>query len=101
MCKQQKPGTLQKHVDKQKVDGSLKSELQYACLYWIEHLEKSGYEAKDGDHVHKFLQCHLLHWLEALGWMGKVLDGFHAIFSLNSNITVSKPLRQCKHSAYK
>jgi hypothetical protein len=88
MCRQQ-PGTLQKNVDKQEVDTYLKPELQYACLYWVEHLQKSGYESRDGDGVHKFLQRHLLHWLEALGWMGKVSEGIYAIGLLESLAPVS------------
>jgi hypothetical protein len=36
------------------------------------------------------LQEHLLHWFEALGWMGKVSEGIHAIASLESITTVSK-----------
>jgi hypothetical protein len=39
--------------------------------------------------VHCFLQEHLLHWLEALGWMGKVPEGVHAITDLESFATVS------------
>ncbi|KAK0512560.1 hypothetical protein JMJ35_004577 [Cladonia borealis] len=34
--------------------------------------------------VHVFLREHLLHWLEALGWMGKMPEGIHAIASLES-----------------
>jgi hypothetical protein len=34
--------------------------------------------------VHQFLQEHLLHWLEALGWMQKVPEGIYAINSLES-----------------
>ncbi|KAI9696924.1 MAG: hypothetical protein M1820_007999 [Bogoriella megaspora] len=84
ICCQKKPGTLQQNVDKREIDRCLKPELQYACLYWVEHLQKSGYEPKDGDQVHKFLQCRFLHWLEALAWIGKVLDGIDAIIALES-----------------
>jgi hypothetical protein len=39
--------------------------------------------------VYQFLREHLLHWLEALGWMQKVSEGIHAIISLESMISVS------------
>jgi hypothetical protein len=39
--------------------------------------------------VHHFLQEHLLHWLEALGWMQKVSEGIYAIISLESITTVA------------
>jgi hypothetical protein len=35
------------------------------------------------------LQEHFLHWLEALGWMGKISDGVHAIAALESFVSVS------------
>jgi hypothetical protein len=41
------------------------------------------------DQVYQFLQDHLLHWLEALGWMGKTSEGILAIFSLEAQIPVS------------
>lgn len=101
VCCQMKPGTLRKNVDKQVVDGYLKPEIQYACLYWVEHLQKSDHESKDGDEVHEFLQSHLLYWLEALGWMGRILDGIHAMASLESFIAVSKPLWKYRNRAKK
>lgn len=94
ICCQKKPGTLRKNIDKQVVDRYLKPEVQYACLYWVEHLQKSGSKIDDDDQVYEFLKEHLLHWLEALGWMGKVSDGLHAMFSLKSSVAVSKLLYQ-------
>ena len=38
----------------------------------------------DGEEAHRFLQAHLLHWLEALGWMGKTSEGIQAILSLEA-----------------
>ncbi|KAF2395924.1 hypothetical protein EJ06DRAFT_517387, partial [Trichodelitschia bisporula] len=79
-----RPGVLKTEVDSHKVEGSLHPEKQYACLYWIQHLHKSGSQLNDDGEVHQFLKEHLLHWLEALGWMQKVSEGFHAIVSLES-----------------
>ncbi|KAF2395503.1 hypothetical protein EJ06DRAFT_270558 [Trichodelitschia bisporula] len=84
-----RPGVLKTEVDSHKVEGSLQPEKQYACLYWIQHLHKSGSQLNDDGEVHEFLKEHLLHWLEALGWMQKVSEGFHAIVSLESMISVS------------
>ncbi|KAF1809542.1 hypothetical protein P152DRAFT_494553 [Eremomyces bilateralis CBS 781.70] len=52
--------------------------------YWIQHLQKSNVQLDDNDQGHRFLQEHLLHWLETLGWMKKVSEGIHAIVSLES-----------------
>jgi hypothetical protein len=73
------------------VEQCLPPEIQYACLYWIQHLQKSSTQLRNNDQVHQFLQEHLLHWFEALGWIGKVSEGIHAIVSLESITTISKP----------
>ena len=83
------PGTLVSDFNRSQVRRSLPPEVQYACLYWIQHLERSGSQFYDNSPVHYFLQEHLLHWLEALGWMGKVLEGVYAITSLESLASVS------------
>jgi len=89
ICGAGAPGMLAAHMER-----SLSLELQYACLYWIQHLQKSGAQPSDNDQVHQFLQEHLLHWLEALGWMRKVTEGVHAIASLDLLIQVNIPLVQ-------
>jgi hypothetical protein len=73
-----------KDVSDARVQLNLPRELQYACLYWIQHLEKSEMVLSDDDQVHKFLQKHLLHWLEALMWMQKVSEAIYAIDALRS-----------------
>ncbi|KAF1963428.1 hypothetical protein CC80DRAFT_433024 [Byssothecium circinans] len=83
ICSAGAPGMLVAHMERSQVEQSLSPELQYACLYWIQHLQKSGAQPSDNDQVHQFLQKHLLHWLEALGWLGKVPEGVHAIASLD------------------
>jgi WD40 repeat protein len=45
----------------------------------------------DDDQVHVFLREHFLHWFEALGWLGKVSEGIHAISLLESIVSVSIP----------
>ncbi|KAF2830311.1 hypothetical protein CC86DRAFT_443354 [Ophiobolus disseminans] len=67
-----------------RLEQCLPEELQYACLYWIYHLAKSGAKLCDNNEVHNFLKKHCLHWIEALGWIGKVSEGIHAISSLES-----------------
>jgi hypothetical protein len=92
ICGAGAPGMLAADMERSRVEQSLPPELQYACLYWIQHLQKSGAQPSDNDQVHQFLQEHLLHWLEALGWMGKVSEAVHAIASLDLLIAVSIPL---------
>jgi hypothetical protein len=84
ICRVDAPGVLATNVESSQVEQYLPPEVQYACLYWVEHLQKGGTQLQDNDQVHQFLKVHLLHWLEALGWMRRVPDGIHAITSLES-----------------
>ena len=89
ICGLDAPGVLVANVARSRVEQCLPPEVQYACLYWIQHFHKSGTPLRDNDEVHQFLKEHLLHWLEALGWIQKVSEGIYAIASLESIAAVS------------
>jgi hypothetical protein len=89
ICSLQEPGALSSELRSRKLDKHLPAHIQYACQYWVYHLKESGDSIDDGGRVHNFLQCHFLHWLEALGWMGKASEGIQAILSLEAYILVS------------
>lgn len=88
ICEVNTPGMLAAGIESSVVERYLPPEVQYACIYWIQHLQKSGSQLHDGDQVHCFLQEHLLHWLEALGWISKVSEGIHAMIALESAAAV-------------
>ena len=94
ICGLDAPGALAADIHSSRVEQCLPPEVQYACLYWIPHLQKSDAQLDDNDQVHQFLQEHFLHWLETLGWMGKVSEGIYAIASLESITAVSQLLAQ-------
>lgn len=71
ICGLGSPGTLVKDVNPGHVSRCIFPELQYACVYWAQHYQKSGARLTDGDRVHRFLEEHLLHWLEAINLIGK------------------------------
>ena len=100
ICGLDAPGMLIAEVGSSRVGQCLPPEVQYACLYWIPHLQKSGAQFYDNDEVHYFLQEHFLHWLEALSWMRKASEGIHAIASLESIARVSQLSAQHEYSAY-
>ncbi|KAF2395522.1 purine and uridine phosphorylase [Trichodelitschia bisporula] len=85
-----RPGAPATEIENDRLERCLPAEVQYACLYWIQHAQKGGSQLRDDDQVHRFLKEHLLHWLEALGWMQKVSEGFHAIVSLESMISAQR-----------
>jgi hypothetical protein len=66
ICSLSNPGTLRSEIDEGTLASSLPPELQYACRYWVDHLEQSQSSITDGDMTHIFLQKHLLHWLEVM-----------------------------------
>ena len=83
------PGSQTSQVKGSWVEKCLPPEVQYACLYWVQHLQRGGSRIQDGGEAHRFLQAYLLHWLEALGWMGKASEGIQVILSLEAYIPVS------------
>jgi hypothetical protein len=89
ICGVDQPGLLVTDVTIGYIEQHLPPDIQYACLYWVQHFQRAGFELNDGKMVHRFLLQHFLHWLEALGWVGKVRDGVNAIISLGSMATVS------------
>jgi hypothetical protein len=89
ICKMYVPRSQASQVESSWIEKCLPPEVQYACLYWVQHLKRSGSQVRDGEEAHRFLQAHLLHWLEALGWMGKTLEGIQAILSLEAHVPVS------------
>jgi hypothetical protein len=89
ICGLRAPGVLATNTKCSQVEQCIPLEVRYACLYWIQHVQRSGARLRDNDEVHQFLQGHLLHWLETLGWMGKTSEGILAILSLEAQIPVS------------
>jgi hypothetical protein len=89
ICGIKAPGTLVAEVEKDRIAQCIRPELQYACVNWIQHVTKAGMQLCDGDQMHVFLKAHFLHWLEALGWLGKVSEGIRAISLLESVVSVS------------
>jgi NACHT domain len=63
--------------------------LQYSCVYWVQHLQATSAQYRDYSCIYRFLQLRLLHWLEALCWIGKISDGILAISSLEALSLVS------------
>ena len=89
VCELHAPGSQAGQVKSSWVERCLPPEVQYAYLYWVHHLQRSSSQVHDGEEAYRFLQAHLLHWLEALGWMGKASEGIQAILSLEAHVPVN------------
>lgn len=88
-----RPGTLVTEMNERELETYLYPAVQYTCLYWIQHLQKSGIQLQDNDQVHQFLRKHVLHWLEGLGWMRRLYQGIHTITLLETLTRVRQLLR--------
>ncbi|KAF3927833.1 hypothetical protein ABW20_dc0102572 [Dactylellina cionopaga] len=84
ICSMEYPGMPKRELSSAKIDECLPVHVQYACRYWLYHLERSGKRIYDGDEVHTFLRIHFLHWLEALSLIGKMTGSIGLIDTLRS-----------------
>ncbi|KAF2178665.1 platelet-activating factor acetylhydrolase IB subunit alpha, partial [Zopfia rhizophila CBS 207.26] len=84
MCNLLTPGTLRREIDERTITSGLSPELQYACRYWVHHLEQRRLYIYDGDSVHLFLQKHFLHWLEAMSLIGETYKCIHITNNLQA-----------------
>lgn len=89
MCCVKAPGTLRASVEKTKVTSHLPREIEYACCYWVQHAVISREMLNDHSVVLQFLEEHMLHWMEAMSWLGKASDINNNIVALRSVIDVS------------
>ncbi|KAB8293705.1 hypothetical protein EYC80_009191 [Monilinia laxa] len=84
-------------IDKKTIDFHLPSEIQYACQYWVYHLKESGSSIYDGDHIHNFLKCHFLHWLESLSLIERLRE---SIGLVNSLMAIIDPIKGSEISRF-
>ncbi|KAI3326415.1 vegetative incompatibility protein HET-E-1 [Xylariaceae sp. AK1471] len=82
ICEVKWPGTPHASIDQHIINDRLAPEVQYACQYWVYHVQKAGDSILDDDQVHRFLQKHFLHWLEALSLVGRAVESLRSIKTL-------------------
>jgi hypothetical protein len=93
MCSLRLPGVLVAEVEKSKIEEYIPLDVQYACRYWIYHLQRGNSDICDNGQVHIFLKEHFLHWLEALSLMRNMSDGVIMVRTLESMLTVSGSIK--------
>jgi len=91
-CGLHSPRTLAREAQEE-IKQCLPMDLQYACVYWVQHVQKSEARLQDDGKVHKFLQEHFLHWLEASSLTGKTSEAVLALISLDSMDAVGEMCR--------
>jgi hypothetical protein len=74
LCGVANPGIRRSEVERSTVDTILPEAVAYACSYWAQHIVESDESVHDGGRLHRFLEKHFLHWVEALSWLGKASE---------------------------
>lgn len=89
LCDMSDPGTLRLSIPKATIGRFIPPVLEYACRYWIFHLEGSGKAANYRGIVFDFVKSHLLHWLEALSLLGEAAEAVELMGDLVGMFKVS------------
>jgi len=89
LCKLEYPGKPRREINQTTINNRLSSAFQYACRYWIQHVEYGKIEIHDQDDVHLFLQEHFLHWFEAMSLMNRLAEVIEQTRVLQSLVSVS------------
>jgi hypothetical protein len=108
ICHVSRPGVLVDEVHEDHLQQHLSAEIRYSCLYWIPHtaqVVRVSKELLDHNGILEFLRQHILHWVEAMSWMGKISDAIVAMTTLERLCEVSlhhmnflRPIRIHSHA---
>ena len=96
ICDLRLPGTLTTDVDGNRIEQFIPNKLQYACNFWVQHLQESGNLLLDNGKVHLFLRKYLLCWLEALSLLRKTSESISALISLKNLVKVNNIRKHIK-----
>lgn len=96
ICGLKLPDTEVNDIQNAQIESCLSLALQYACRYWVAHLEKISRDRlvdtglfQESGPVHKFFTKDFLHWLEAISLTRRVSEGVLMIIKLESLLEVS------------
>ena len=84
ICQLGAPGTHRSSIDQQTINAYLPPEVQYACLYWVYHIQGAGRHDGDSERVYGFLKRYFLNWIEALSLIDRVGESLRLIKTLQS-----------------
>ncbi|KAL5611691.1 uncharacterized protein BROUX77_001847 [Berkeleyomyces rouxiae] len=82
------PGTRRSDIKDQAIQVNMPPELQYACLYWVSHIQQGDVVVDDVGEILEFMRSHFLHWLEALSLIGRASESLKIIKALKLVLTL-------------
>ncbi|UDD63191.1 hypothetical protein AFCA_010464 [Aspergillus flavus] len=86
ICQLSSDATLRSDINDEVIRDHFSAELRYSCHHWSYHLQQGRYQITDHDEIHKFVQKHLLHWLEAMSVLGLAPEIVRGIRTLQSAV---------------
>ncbi|KAE8135482.1 WD40-repeat-containing domain protein [Aspergillus pseudotamarii] len=86
ICQLSSDAASRSDISDETIRDYLPAELQYSCHHWIYHLQRGKYQITDHDEIHKFVQKHFLHWLEAMSVLGLAQEIVSGIKTLQSAV---------------
>lgn len=86
MCKLKKPGAKARGVSKTQVDKHIPLSVQYACSYWVKHLQRSERCWINHEGIVNFFRADFLGWLEVLALLGRLSEGMDMLAGLQSSV---------------
>ncbi|MCJ1423154.1 hypothetical protein MMC29_001035 [Sticta canariensis] len=89
LCDLEYPGKPRQEVEPTMINEHLSPVFQYACRYWVHHVQHSMVLIHDYDKVHVFLRKHFLHWLEALSLMNRIAEVIGQVGVLKSLVSAN------------
>jgi WD40 repeat protein len=90
ICNLERPGTRANDIPKSDVHKFIPLFIQYACRYWIHHLQQSDVDPTHHSGIQEFFQTRFLYWLEVLALMRRLSDSIAMIKILEMRLTVSR-----------
>ncbi|PYI20500.1 YVTN repeat-like/Quino protein amine dehydrogenase, partial [Aspergillus violaceofuscus CBS 115571] len=91
ICELQSYGMRQEDIKTSVIEDHLTADIQYACRYWVHHIEQSKDHIIIRD-VLNFLQDHFLHWMEVLALMGRISEAVELMDALKSRAQLGSEL---------
>lgn len=86
MCELKRPAAKARDVSRTQVDKFIPLPVQYACSYWMKHLQKSEKSWINHRGMVNFFQADFLGWLEALALLGRLSEGMTMLAGLQSSL---------------
>ena len=97
MCNLQQSGTRARDVPKSDVDKSIPLPVQYACRYWIHHLQQSNVDSREHPGIMNFFRTQFLFWLETLVLVGWLSDDIIIVRLLEVMLAVDSSYLLMRH----